>query len=96
MFLGVIDRQLMELNSIYDEANIELLRCMSCFNPVDSFATLNNEKLAKLARFYPVDFEFEEMIQVPFQLNRYIEDKKRDENFKILRSLAKMYMMLVA
>jgi hypothetical protein len=43
--------------------------------------------LVKLAGFYPQDFEFEEKVQLPFQLNRYIEDVRRDENFKNLRSL---------
>ena len=95
MFLGVIDRQLMELNSRFDEVNTELLRCMACFNPINSFAAFNQEKLVRLAGFYPHDFEFEEMNQLPFQLNRYIENMKRDDNFKNLRSLAELSMMFV-
>jgi hypothetical protein len=95
MFLGVIDRQLMELNSRFDEVNTELLRCMACFNPINSFAAFNQEKLVRLAGFYPHDFEFEEMNQLPFQLNRYIENMKRDDNFKNLRSLAELSMMSV-
>jgi hypothetical protein len=51
--------------------------------------------LVKLAGFYFQDFEFEEKAQLHFQLNRYIEDVRRDENFKILRSLAKLSMMFV-
>jgi hypothetical protein len=51
--------------------------------------------LVKLTGFYLQDFEFEEKAQLPFQLNRYIEDVRRDENFKILRSLAKLSMMFV-
>jgi hypothetical protein len=33
--------------------------------------------------------------QSPFQLNRYTGNVKGDDNFKILRSLAKLSMMLV-
>jgi hypothetical protein len=51
--------------------------------------------LVKLTGFYLQDFEFEEKAQLPFQLNRYIEDVRRDENFKNLRSLAKLSMMFV-
>jgi len=61
MFLGVIDRQVQELNNRFDEVNTELLRCMASFNPSNSFAAFNVENLVKLAGFYPHDFEFEEM-----------------------------------
>jgi hypothetical protein len=95
MFLGIIDRQLVELNNRFDEVNTELLRCMASFNPSKNFDGFNAEKLVKLVGFYPQDFEFEEKVQLPFQLNRYIEDVRRDENFKNLRSLAELSMMLV-
>jgi hypothetical protein len=35
------------------------------------------------------------MNQLPFQLNRYVDDVRKDENFTNLRSLAKLSMMLV-
>jgi hypothetical protein len=95
MFLDIIDRQLVELNNRFDEVNTELLRCMASFNPSKNFDGFNAEKLVKLVGFYPQDFEFEEKVQLPFQLNRYIEDVRRDENFKNLRSLAELSMMLV-
>jgi hypothetical protein len=95
MFLGVIDRQLMELNSRFDEVNTDLLICMASFSPVNSFAAFNVENLVKLAGFYPHDFVFEETRQLPFQLNRYIRDVRNDENFTNLRSLADLSMMLV-
>jgi hypothetical protein len=94
MFLGVIDMQLVEPNNRFDEVNTKLLRCMASFNPSKNFDALNAEKLVKLARFYPQDFEFEEKVQLPFQLNRYIEDVRRDENFKNLRSLAELYILV--
>jgi hypothetical protein len=68
---------------------------MASFNPSKNFDGLNAEKLVKLVGFYPQDFEFEEKVQLPFQLNHYIEDVRRDENFKKLRSLAELSMMLV-
>ena len=41
----------------------------------------NAENLIKLAKFYPHDFTFEEMNQLPFQSNRYINEFRNDDNF---------------
>jgi hypothetical protein len=95
MFLGVIDRQVQELNNRFDEVNTELLRCMASFSPAKSFAAFDAENLIKLAKFYPHDFDVEEMNQLPFQLNRYINEMRNDDNFKNLRSLTELSMMLV-
>ena len=59
------------------------------------FLGSNPHNLIKLAKFYPHDFTFEEMNQLPFQLNRYINELRNDDNFKNLRSLAELSMMLV-
>jgi len=67
MFLGVIDRQVQELNNKFDEVNTKLLRCMASFSPANSFSTFNVENLVKLAGFNPHDFKFEEMNQLHFQ-----------------------------
>jgi hypothetical protein len=95
MFLGVLDRQLQELNSRFDEVNTELLRCMASFSPAKSFAAFNVENLVKLANFYPHDFSFEEKNQLPFQLTHYINDVRNDQNFTNLEGLAELSMMLV-
>ena len=65
----IIDGQVQELNNRFDEVNIELLICMASFSPTNSFAAFNAENMIKLAKLYPRDFEFEEMNQLPFQLN---------------------------
>jgi uncharacterized radical SAM superfamily Fe-S cluster-containing enzyme len=95
MFLGVLKRQLQELNSRFDEVNIELLRCMTSFSSAKSFAAFNVENLVKLANFYPHDFSFEEKNQVPFQLTHYINDVRNDQNFTNLEGLTELSMMLV-
>ena len=95
MFLGVVDMQLQELNNMFDEVNTELLRCMSAFNPANSFSAFDIEKLVKLARFYPDDFDLEEINQLRFQLRLYIANVRNDENFKNLKSLVELSMMIV-
>jgi len=68
---------------------------MAAFNPANSFSAFDNEKLVKLAGFYHHDFDFQERNQLRFQLRNYINDVRNDENFKNLRSLADLSMMLV-
>ena len=56
LFYKVIDMQLQELNNRFSEANIDLLLCMACLNPSNSFVAYYKEKLIRLAKFYPSDF----------------------------------------
>ncbi|XP_062213749.1 uncharacterized protein LOC133914723 [Phragmites australis] len=95
MFLGVIDRQLRELNDRFDEVNTKLLICMASFNPIDSFAAFDKENLVKLAQFYPKDFTKDEMLKLPNQLRNYIADVRRDERFKDVKNLADLSIKLV-
>ena len=43
----------------FPETNTELLLCMDCLNPNNSFANFNAEKLLRLAELYPEDFSFD-------------------------------------
>ena len=62
LFYAVIDLQVQELQNRFTEVNIELLPCISCLNPSDSFATFNKEKLLRLAKFYPNDLSTTEVM----------------------------------
>jgi hypothetical protein len=95
MFLGVIDRQLKELNDRFDEVNTDLLICMSSFNPKDSFAAFDKEKLIKLAKYYPNDFSPTELRRVSFQLGNFITDVSSDERFSKVKSIAELSVSLV-
>jgi hypothetical protein len=94
-FLSVIDRQLQEFDDRFDEVNTELLICMAAFNPLNSFAAFDKDKLVKLARFYPNDFTSLELLHLPAQLNLYITDMCNDERFANVRSLAELSIKLV-
>jgi hypothetical protein len=95
MFLGVIDRQLKELNDRFDEANTDLLICMSSFNPKNSFTAFEKEKLIKLAKYYPNDFSPTELRRVSFQLGNFITDVCSDERFSKVKSIAELSVSLV-
>ena len=45
LYYTIIDMQLQELNSRFNEANSELLHCVACLCLDDSFVAFNKEKL---------------------------------------------------
>jgi len=95
MFLDVIDSQLRELNDMFDEVNTEILICMASFNPADSYAAYDEDKLVKLAHFYPEDFSTSELVHLPFQLSTFFDVVCRDERFREVKTLAELTVKLV-
>ena len=72
LFYIVIDMQLQELNNRFSEANTDLLICMACLNPSDSFVAFDKEKLIRLAKFYSSDFLGTDIWVLNSQLHNYI------------------------
>ena len=96
MFVGVIDRQISELNGRFDEVNTELLSCMAAFCPLHLFAAYDQEKLVRLAtKFYASDFTRDELARLPWQLNMYVTNVRRDEKFQNLQNPCQLSVMLV-
>jgi hypothetical protein len=96
MFVGVIDRQLRELNARFDEVNTELLTCMAAFSPLDSFAAYDQEKLVRLARkFYAKDFTNDELSRLPWQLSMFISHVRKDKRFSKLKNLCELSVLMV-
>ncbi|XP_074271706.1 uncharacterized protein LOC141595642 [Silene latifolia] len=56
MSIGVLDKQVSELDSRFDVKSMEMLMCMACFSPTDVFAFFDKEKLVTLAKFYSNEF----------------------------------------
>ena len=56
LFYTVIDIQLQEFNNCFSKANIDLLLCMACLNPSNSFVAFDKEKLIRLAKLYSSNF----------------------------------------
>ena len=61
LFYSIIDMQLQGLNDRFTEANTELLLCIGCLCPDDSFHAFDMEKLIKLSKYYPNDFSAAEL-----------------------------------
>ena len=68
LFYTVIDMQFQELNNHFSGANTNLLLCMACLNPSNSFVAFDKEKLIRLAKFYPSDFLGTDILALDSQL----------------------------
>lgn len=87
LFYSVIDMQLQELNDRFTEANTELLLCVACLCPNDSFCGYDKQKLIRLAQIYEEDFSLIELLKLEDQLETYILDVRSNENFDRLQWL---------
>jgi hypothetical protein len=76
VYIGVIDQISQELDNRFDEVNMELLSCMSAFNPSDSFASFDAHKVRRLAEFYPKDIPGNYLLKLEMQLDNYIDDMR--------------------
>ena len=72
LFYTIINMQLQVLNNRFSEANTDLLICMACLNPSDSFVAFDKEKLIRLAKFYSSDFLGTDIWVLNSQLHNYI------------------------
>ena len=84
-----------ELDNRFDEVNMELLICMAAFNPSNSFASYDAQKIMRLAQFYPNDISSVELIRLEFQLETFIDDMRKDDRFKCVNHLGELSTMLV-
>ena len=91
LFVDVIDIQLRELNDRFNEKNIELLICMTCLNPSNSFSTFDKAKLMRLAQFYPSDFS-EHDIKL---LENYIWDVSSNNEITELKGITDLAQKMV-
>ncbi|XP_074271276.1 uncharacterized protein LOC141595204 [Silene latifolia] len=96
IFVSIIDKQLQELNDRFDKVNIELLICMSSFNPINSFAAFDKKKLLKLAEFYPDNFSSTDRKRLGFQLDHFIDDMRSDARFESLQDIGQLSITLVS
>ena len=65
IFFVAIDAILTELNHRFSEISSELLVCMVCFNPRNSFSNFNVDKFMRLAEIYAEDFDIGELALLP-------------------------------
>ena len=94
-FNTVIDLQLQELNNRFNEANTELLLCLACLSPNNSFSAFNKEKLIRLAQLYQHDFSTTDLRVLEYQLQTYVDDMRSNPEFSELKGIADLSKKLV-
>ena len=87
--------KLVELDSRFDEVNMELLSCMSALNPSNSFASFDAQKVRRLAEFYPKDIFGSDLVRLELQLDTYIDVMRHDDRFSGLENLVDLSVKLV-
>ncbi|XP_042410190.1 uncharacterized protein LOC121999598 [Zingiber officinale] len=96
IFTGqVIDLQLQELNSRFNEVNKELLLCMSCLDPSNSFSAYDKRKLLQFAQFYPSDFSPMELMHLEPQLDNFIFDMRSSNQFSEVVGISQLVKRMV-
>ncbi|XP_022847523.1 uncharacterized protein LOC111370043 [Olea europaea var. sylvestris] len=95
MFYAVIDMQLQELNDRFSEANSDLLICVACLSPNNSFAAFDKIKLIRLCQYYPVDFDAADILELDDQQDTYIIDTRTSEDFEELQGISDLAQKLV-
>ncbi|ESR54916.1 hypothetical protein CICLE_v10018973mg [Citrus x clementina] len=95
LFCAILDMQLQELNSRFNEVNTELLLCLACLCPKDSFAAFNKEKLLRLAQLYPKDFSQVDLMALDTQLDIYIMDMQSSVEFSELNGIGDLAQKMV-
>ena len=95
LFFEVIDLQLQELNNHFSEVTTELLLCMACLNPSDSFLAFDIQKFTRLAKFYPSDSSETDVLALDNQLHTYIVDMCSNDEFLELKGIGDLARNMV-
>ncbi|XP_042460126.1 zinc finger MYM-type protein 1-like [Zingiber officinale] len=72
VFNVAIDSILMELNTRFNESSMELLSLSTTLDPKNSFDSINNDDICKLAKkFYLEDFTCQDIVALEYELVHY-------------------------
>ena len=95
LFYSIIDMQLQKLNDCFSNINTELLLCVVCLCPDDSFSAFNKIKLFRLAEYYLEDFSTVELMVLDDWLEIYIIDMRSSKEFMGLKNFSDLAQKLV-
>ncbi|XP_071725268.1 uncharacterized protein [Rutidosis leptorrhynchoides] len=95
VFYTVIDAKLQELNNYFNETSTELLCCVACLNPNDTFSAFDKLKLIRLSEIYSWNFTPIEVLALDNQLENYIVDMRLHRVFSDLKGIEALVKTLV-
>ncbi|XP_042437065.1 uncharacterized protein LOC122023032 [Zingiber officinale] len=93
IFCQVLDMMVQEMNNRFSESSTEVLTCIACLDPKDSFSQFDIGKLLHLAELYPEDFSLTDRVIFEDQLETYIQNV-RDE-FSMIEDLGSLAKKMV-
>ncbi|KAJ9166997.1 hypothetical protein P3X46_021682 [Hevea brasiliensis] len=85
-----------KLNNRFDEVNINLLLCMACLDPKDSFSAFDTGKLIQLIKFYPCENFPIVLIKLESQLKNFVFDMRMDKKFSEVSEIGGLPEKIVA
>ncbi|GKB97605.1 zinc finger MYM-type protein 1-like protein [Tanacetum coccineum] len=95
VFYIIIDLQLQELNTRFDEISTSLEIYTASLSPADALCSFDKQKLLKLAEFYPKELSSVGLLSLDSQLNTYTHDVSKDERFIGLKNIGELSIKLV-
>ncbi|KAH7655918.1 Ribonuclease H-like protein [Dioscorea alata] len=95
IFIAAIDLLTAEMNNRFSETSTELLRCIACLDPRNSFSKFDHGMLVRLAQIYFDDFSISDHLILKEQLRIYILDVRRNSDFLSCHDLASLAMKMV-
>jgi len=88
IFHATIDTQLAELNLKFNEKVMDLLSISVTLVPRNGFADFQTKEICRMVeKYYPLDFNQQEMIGLERQLNHFIIDASTNEDMKNISTL---------
>ncbi|XP_076901792.1 uncharacterized protein LOC143556337 [Bidens hawaiensis] len=94
-FNTVLDMQIQELGSLFNEVTTKLLTNLSSLSASCNFSAFSKVNLLNLTEMYPCDFNFDEKEKLVYELGHYINNVKEDKRFANLSGLGDLAKMMV-
>ncbi|XP_042387908.1 uncharacterized protein LOC121980001 [Zingiber officinale] len=95
IFYQVVDLVIQEMNTRFSEVSTELLSCIACLHPRNSFSEFNVQKLVRLCDLYPEDFSTNDYIVIKQQLQNFIHNIRHDPNFSGIEDLGSFAQKII-
>ncbi|KAH6825249.1 hypothetical protein C2S53_002341 [Perilla frutescens var. hirtella] len=95
IFNQVVDLIIQEMGNRFSEVSTELLGCIACLDPRNSFVQFNIDRLTRLADLDPKDFLQSDYLYLPQQLSNFIANVRYDSQFYAITNLGSLAREMV-
>ncbi|KAL6565269.1 hypothetical protein OROGR_002220 [Orobanche gracilis] len=79
----------------FNETNTELLMCIACLDPKNSFSNYSSSGLVRLAELYPQDFSVNDRMEFKEQLKMWISEMRENALFSKLENVRELASKMV-